>query len=468
MLASSLSSLPMTNCPPLRAREALSALSSRSLSATELTEATIERIRDSTLGAVELLDEQGARDQARDADLARARGQGGPLAGLPILVKDVIDVSGLPTRGGTAAWRRLPERDAACVAALRGAGAVVIGKAHTNELAFGIDGRNPHRPPCLNPHDHDVLPGGSSSGPAVAVAARLVLGALGTDTSGSIRVPCALCGVAGLRPTRGLLSLRGVLPLAPAYDVVGPIAACVDDLGLLFGALLDGESRAGSGEAGAPTPSPNGEGQDHEEIRRVVLIENLLEPAVCDPGVARLVRGAAEVMARMGLEVDSVSIPSFEQALVVHRDVQLPEAAQSVRALGVPETELGTEVRERVRRADEIPAEHHMRALRERQRIAGAIHRVLPPAGVLLAPGCLVGAPARDARELRIGVGPVRSVRDVLLSCTVPLTQSDGPVLAVPVGCLESLPVGVQLLARPGWDRSLLELGRRLELALDT
>ena len=131
---------------PASARETLAALRSRRLSACELIDATIERLAASTLGAVELLDESGARRQAEHADAAIAAGRSGALAGLPIVVKDVIDVARLPTRGGTARWRRLPERDADCVAALRRAGAIVLGKAHTNELAFGIDGRNPHRP----------------------------------------------------------------------------------------------------------------------------------------------------------------------------------------------------------------------------------------------------------------------------------------------------------------------------------
>ncbi|HTA36381.1 MAG TPA: amidase, partial [Solirubrobacteraceae bacterium] len=219
--------------------QTLAALRERTLGAGELLDAMIERIRASTLGAFELLDECGARAQAERADAALAAGAAGPLAGLPLVVKDVIDVAGLPTRGGTASWRRLPERDADCVAALRSAGAIVIGKAHTNELAFGIDGRNPHRPPCRNPHDATRLPGGSSSGPAVAVAAGLAFAGLGTDTSGSIRVPAALCGVAGLRPTHGLLSRRGALALAPSYDVVGPLARCVADLQLLFAVLLE-------------------------------------------------------------------------------------------------------------------------------------------------------------------------------------------------------------------------------------
>ncbi len=447
---------------PSTAHEALAALHERELGATELIDAAIERIERSTLGAVELLDADGAREQARAADAALARGEAGPLAGLPILVKDVIDVAGLPTRGGTARWRREPGRDADCVAALRAAGAVVLGKGHTNELAFGIDGRNPHRPPCLNPHDASRLPGGSSSGPAVALAGGLVLGALGTDTSGSIRVPSALCGVAGLRPSYGLLSRRGVLPLAPSYDVVGPLAPCVADLRPLFDALVRG-ARA---ETAAAEPAPGGEPSSATALMRVAVIEDLLDPSVCEAAVAAAVRAAAGALEHAGVAIESVSVPELEHALAVHRDVQVPEAAASVHALGVPEDELGPEVRERVRSAARIAPARHAEALRGRARIAGALDRAMPPAGALLAPAAPIPAPPREACEWRFRSGSVRSIRETLLSCTVPLTQPSGPVVVLPLSTtLDGLPIGAQLLARAGQDVPLLDLAALLERA---
>jgi aspartyl-tRNA(Asn)/glutamyl-tRNA(Gln) amidotransferase subunit A len=453
----------------MSARATLAALRSRTFGAVELLDATIERARISTLGAFELLDER--------ADAALAAGKGGALAGLPLIVKDVIDVAGLPTRGGTARWRRLPEHDADCVAALRAAGAVVIGKAHTNELAFGIDGRNPHRPPCRNPHDPARLPGGSSSGLAVAVAAGLAFGGLGTDTSGSIRVPAALCGVAGLRPTHGLLSRRGVLALAPSYDVAGPIARSVADLRLLFDVLLAGASDA----AGAAERRKADRAERAEAVRadadradatrgppieRVLLVENLLRPDVCEPSIALAVRRAAGALADDGMSVDSTALSALDDALAVHRDVQVPEAADSVHALGVPEDELGSEVRDRVRGAGAIGAERHARALSDRARIAAAIDRALPAGSALLAPGCAIVAPLREAAEWRFESGRVSSLRDALLACTVPLTQAPGPVLSVPLGSVDSLPVGAQLLARPDCDTELLALGERLERVL--
>jgi aspartyl-tRNA(Asn)/glutamyl-tRNA(Gln) amidotransferase subunit A len=445
---------------PTTAEETLAALRARELGARELIDATIERVNRSTLGAVELLDEAGARAQAEGADAAIAAGAAGALSGLPVLVKDVIDVARLPTRGGTARWRRLAERDADCVAALRAAGAIVLGKAHTNELAFGIDGRNPHRPPCQNPHDRSRLPGGSSSGPAVAIAAGLVTAGLGTDTSGSIRVPAALCGVAGLRPTFGRISRHGALALAPSYDVVGPLARTVADLRLLLGALLDGAA-----DGRVPREARDAE-EGTDALQRVVIVENLLDANLCEAGIAATVRDAARALAGEGVRVESIAIAELDGALAVHRDVQVPEAADSVHALGVPLNELGPEVRERVRSAREIGAERHAKALDDRARIATAIERALPPGSALLAPGCAIPAPPRDADQWRFGGGRVRPLRDALLACSVPLTQAPGPVLSIPLGLLDGLPVGAQLLARPGCDEALLELGVRLERSL--
>ncbi len=447
---------------PSTAHEALAALRARELAASELTDAAIERIERSTLGAVELLDADGAREQARRADRALARGERGALAGLPILVKDVIDVAGLSTRGGTARWRREPARDADCVAALRAAGAVVLGKAHTNELAFGIDGRNPHRAPCLNPHDASRLPGGSSSGPAAALAGGLALGALGTDTSGSIRVPAALCGVVGLRPTHGLLSRAGVLPLAPSYDVVGPLATCVADLRLLLDTLVRG-ARA---DAAPAEPARGGEPSSASALTRVALVEDLLDPSLCEPAVADAVRAAARALERAGVAIESVSVPELEHALAVHRDVQVREAAASVRALGVPAEELGAEVRERVQSAARIAPARHVEALRERARIAAALDRAMPRSGALLAPAAPIVAPPREAHDWRLRSGRVRSIRETLLSCTVPLTQPPGPVVVLPISTLDGLPIAAQLLARAGEDAALLDLAARLEREL--
>ena len=405
-----------------------------------LVDELLARAGQEDLGAWLALDVAGARAQARAADAARAAGDDRPLLGVPVAVKDVVDVAGLPTTGGLARTLRSPDADAAAVAALRAAGAVVLGKAHTNELALGIDGRNPQHPPCRHPRDPDRLPGGSSSGPAVAVAAGQAILGLGTDTSGSLRVPGALCGVVALRPTPGRVSRAGVLPLAPAYDTTGPLAATAADVGAMLAVLATPE----------PVTLP----------RAVGLVESLLDPAVAHPAVAAAVREAA---GGLGLPVQDAEVPGLEDALGVHRDVQLPEAAASVRALGVGADELSDAVRARVRAGAAMPARQHAEGRRRRASLGRTLAAALDRHGILAAPASPVVAPLRDATLADLGGGRARDERDALLSCAVPFAQGPFPALSVPAGEVAGLPVGLQLVGPPGSDETLLALAERLQ-----
>jgi Asp-tRNA(Asn)/Glu-tRNA(Gln) amidotransferase A subunit family amidase len=440
---------------PESAREHLRRLARGEQSAVELVSVLIERAHaHSELGAFELLDEVGALKQAARADRLRARG-GEPrsgLLGLPVVVKDNIDVGGLPTRGGTLAWGRDPGRDAPAVARLRAAGAVILGKGHLNELAFGIDGVNPHRPPCRHPQDSDRLPGGSTSGPTAAVAASLAPAGLGTDTSGSLRVPAALCGVAALRPTPGRISTAGVLPLAPSYDTVGPVAAGPEDLELLFAALAaDGPSVPAPIEPRAP-----------EAPRRVGVVADLLDPGVCHPAAAAATADVALRLTALGLEPEPLSLPFLADALEVHAGIQLPEAAASVDALEVPIHQLGPTVRARCQSGAELAPEAHRRALARRSAIRAAFEAVFAEFDLLLAPAAPCFAPPREATVVDLGEGRSRALREALLSCVVPFAQASLPVLALPAGKATGLPLGVQLVGPPAADETLLAVGRWL------
>jgi Asp-tRNA(Asn)/Glu-tRNA(Gln) amidotransferase A subunit family amidase len=437
----------VTALPPT-ARATLAALDARELSAAQLVDALLERIdAQRELGCFALVDAEGARAAAHAADAARAAGAATerPLLGLPIVVKDLVDVAGLPTTAGSRSWSRVARGDAAAVRALRAAGAVVLGKGHTNEWAFGIDGRNPWRAPCRNPHDHDRLPGGSSSGPAVAVAAGLALGGVGTDTSGSIRVPAALCGVVGLRPTPGRVPLAGVLPLAPSYDVAGPLAVDAEDAALLLAAM-----------AGPPPtpPAPPAPPASAPFRPRVALVTALVDAA--HPTVAERIRALA---ADLGAE--EVTIAGIEHALEIHAAIQLHEAARVHAARGGAAADLAPDVAARIEAGAEIDDTDYAAARAERARLAAAVLAALDGRDALLAPTAPVVAPPRDPETVEVGAGRTLPVRDALLSCVVPFSQVPAPAVSVPLPG-PGLPVGAQLVGRPGADEALLALAGAL------
>ena len=196
-----------------------------------------------------------AREQARAAERAYARGEARPLEGLTLAVKDLYDTAGVRTTYGSRIFAdHVPDADAELVRRAKQAGAIVVGKTLTHEFAWGITSVNPHFPPCRNPYDPERVPGGSSGGSAVALATGAAALALGTDTGGSIRIPAAFCGVSGLKPTYGALSLDGVQPLAPTLDHAGPMARTPADV-RLFCEALDRRRRAATsaGSRSAPT-----------------------------------------------------------------------------------------------------------------------------------------------------------------------------------------------------------------------
>ncbi|HET7739369.1 MAG TPA: amidase, partial [Mycobacterium sp.] len=258
-----------------------------------LFERSLERIQevDPLLRAFVAIDEDGVRADAieltREADAGRVRG---PLHGIPIAVKDVIDVRGLPTRGGSAATDSGPVRaDAPAVERLRAAGALIVGKVNTHEFAHGVT-----TPPTRNPWDPRRIPGGSSGGSAVAVASGQCLAAVGSDTGGSIRVPAALCGVSGLRPLPRDIPVGGILPFSPRLDTCGPIARDAMDLALMFEVL-----------SGTPCPIRHAvKGLRVGTVARAALGE-------LDDEVRGAVDSAVHVLAAAGADVVTADVPPF-------------------------------------------------------------------------------------------------------------------------------------------------------------
>jgi aspartyl-tRNA(Asn)/glutamyl-tRNA(Gln) amidotransferase subunit A len=428
----------------------------------EATLGVVERLNP-TIGAYLHLDLEGSRAAAAEQDAIDAaretrRGAAGrgaasadpsrPLAGMPICVKDIVDVAGMPTTAGAAGWVRHPDADAVVVERLRTAGAVVIGKGNTNEFACGIDGRNPHRGDCRNPYDPGRLSGGSSSGPAAAVASGMAAAAVGSDTSGSIRTPAALCGVVGIRPTRGLVPTDGVVPLAWSLDAVGPLATDVATAALVLDAMADRES---------PTPRPQVEGL------RIGLATELVGRS--EEPVADAIGTAVEQLRARGAEVIGVALPDLGRAIAIHRIVQCCEVA-AVHAPWFAEQRerYAPEVRARIEPGYRLGAEVYLRAQRHRRLFTRAFAAAMRGLDAILTPASPVLAPPVAAEEIVVRGERLRT-RVGLLSTVAPFSQLDGPAVSVPAGLREGLPVGLQVLGRPHAEEVVLRIAMAVEAA---
>jgi aspartyl-tRNA(Asn)/glutamyl-tRNA(Gln) amidotransferase subunit A len=439
--------------------QARQAIRSRRLSAVELVGAVLVRVErdEDRLGAYLHLDRDAALAQARSLDL---RDGGGPLHGIPICVKDVIDVAGVPTTAGAARWRRTPDRDAAAVARLRAAGAVLIGKGHTNEFAYGIDGRNPHFGDCHNPYDPTRLSGGSSSGPAVATAAGMAMAGLGTDTSGSIRVPASLCGVVGIRPTLGLVPEAGVIPLAWSYDAVGPLARTVADAAIVLGVLAGG---AGPGIADFAALGHHLSAGAEGEPRglRIGVMEQLVEYA--EPYVADAVMAMAEALAADGAEVIPVRLDHLPYVNGIHQLVQHAEAAQVHRPwFDAQRSSYAEPVRVRLETGRLLPAAAYLAAQQARRLVINEVANRMHGLDAMLAPTTAIAAPPGDSEEVTIR-GVTSNVRAALLRCTIPPSQLGCPVVSVPIGSHDGLPFGMQIIGRPFSEPLLLSVAAACE-----
>jgi aspartyl-tRNA(Asn)/glutamyl-tRNA(Gln) amidotransferase subunit A len=421
--------------------EARRALTARELSSVELTQAVLSRIErlNPQLNAYLQLDGDEALAQARAAEKLDASR---PLHGLPICIKAVIDVAGVPTTAGAAGWTRQPTCDAPSVARLRAAGAVILATANTNEFCYGIDGRNPHWGNACNPVDPARLSGGSSSGPAVATGAGMALAGLGTDTSGSIRIPASFCGLVGLRPTPGRIPVEGIVPLAPSYDVPGFVTRDVDDHRYLFNAVASpGRPRAGD---------------EPLKLRgmRVGVLEQLMDAA--EPYVGDGVTAAARRLEDAGATLEPVRIDGLEDAPEIHRVIQQAEAAQVHEPWFESQRErYEAGVRQRLEAGRAVLAMAYLDAVEARAKLRRRATELMNDVPILIAPTspCVPTPQAHTEITVR---GVTRADRDVLLSCVVAPAQFAAPVASVPIGTQDGLPFGMQIIAAPGEDELAL------------
>ena len=379
-----------------------------------------------------------------EADAAETGPERGPLWGVPVAVKDVIDVAGERTTAASEVLRdNVATRDAASVAGLRAAGAIVLGKLNLHEFAYGAKTTSEHFGPARNPWATDRICGGSSGGSGAAAAADLAAGTLGTDTAGSIRIPAAFCGVTGHRPSVGLVSNEGVVPVAWSFDTVGPISRSAEDCALLMEAIAPG-FRADDGE-GEP---------------RIGLVTTILSSA--DPRVASVVEETA-----LGLGAEPVEAPVLDHAGLIQQLMMLPEAAAAhLPWLRTKLADYGADVRARLLAGLLMPATAYPTGLRARRWLDDQVRPLFERYDVLAAPTMPIVAPHIDEDPIELG-GRLVPYRLALIPFNSPWSCLGLPVTSVPCGFVDGLPVGLALVGRRGADATVLRLARAFQRETD-
>lgn len=401
-----------------------------------------------------------------EREISRRRYRG-PLHGIPVALKDNIATRGLRTTAGAGFLAgNVPERDASVVTKLRRAGAVILGKTNLHEFAYGVTTTNPHYGTTRNPWDTGRIAGGSSAGSAVALAAGLAPAALGSDTGGSIRIPAAVCGVMGLKPTFGRVSCAGVVPLSPTLDHVGPMARTAADLAILLGVIAGYDA---GDPASVRKPVPDFAAQARRPLRRWRLgrpREFYFDRLDCE--VRRIVETAIAGLAELGAEVREVSIPAVMDSARPGNAIALAEATHFHRRQGwypARADEYGEDVRSRLELGERVTAVEYLEALAERRRIRGEFDRALESADALVVPTVPVAAPRLGEEEVVID-GKPEPVRAALLRLNRPANLTGHPAVSVPCGFTrEGLPVGLQLIGRAWEEGRLLAVIRAYELA---
>jgi aspartyl-tRNA(Asn)/glutamyl-tRNA(Gln) amidotransferase subunit A len=453
----------------LSLRAASDLLHRRALSPVELTEAYLARIErwNPHLNAYLTVMAEDARVTARRAEAELgARTERGPLHGIPVGLKDLLATAGVRTTAGSkilADW--VPTEDATVVRRLRSAGAVLLGKCTMTEFAMGHP-HNPHYGPTRNPWSLAHVPGGSSSGSGAAVAGRLAVAALGSDTACSIRQPAAYCGVVGLRPSQGRVSTAGVVPLARSFDTVGPLARTVEDAALVLAAI------AGADPADWATPPvPLGEYQGaltaglhgvRVGVPRAYFWERL------DGEVAAAVEMALGVLTQLGAEVQDLDVPGVDEAVAARGLIHSAEAyAYHATWLRERPDDYGAEFRARVTRGRDTPGTALVEAQDCLARFGATVNALLQRVDVLATPTTPTPAWPFEAADLTLN-GVVESYGTVGLRLTVPFTALGGPALSVPCGfSAAGLPIGLQLAGRRFDEATVLRVGHAYEQSTD-
>jgi aspartyl-tRNA(Asn)/glutamyl-tRNA(Gln) amidotransferase subunit A len=437
-------------------------IASRDLSSVELTRAYLERIErlNPRVNAYITVTADRALEQARalDAELASGRNRG-PLHGIPIGLKDNIDTAGIRTTAASAVYAdRIPTEDAPVVTKLRDAGAVFLGKLNMHEFAYGGTSVVTHYGPVRNPWNLDYTPGGSSGGSAAAVAARMCAGALGTDTAASVRFPASVCGVAGLKATHGLASIRGIVPLSEMFDHVGPLARTVEDCALLMGALVGFDPLDPVSIATASSPVPAALSRDVAGL--VIGTPRTPFFTALDPDIEAAVMRAIEVLRKMTRAVTDVELPAVDAFAVLNAEIYEYHAElvadPARRALYKPVT------LERILGGANVSSVDYVRARRRMIVARNTSDELFETVDVLVTP-----TNARPPQTVDAALANAPEEGSMIRN-TLPFNVLGLPTISVPCGFTRAgVPIGLQISGPRLGEARVLALANAYEQATD-
>ncbi|HTE91413.1 MAG TPA: amidase [Terriglobales bacterium] len=439
-------------------------LKKRAVSPVELTRDCLARTEklNSTLNAFITITADSAMSQARQAEDEIQHGRWrGPLHGIPLALKDIIDTAGVRTTAASALFKdRIPREDAEVVRRLKDAGAVLLGKQNLHEFAYGGSSMVSYYGEVHNPWDPSCIAGGSSGGSAAAVAAGLCYGAIATDTAGSIREPAALCGVVGLKPTYGRVSTRGVIPLSWSLDHVGPIAATVSDAGVILQAIAGFDAGDINSEDVPVAGYVAGLGSRPKTLRigvpRAYFFESL------DPEIESAVNQALSVLTTLGADIRDIELEAPTDRTVQSAESYAYHAEHVART---PELYQAETLR-RIRTGADVSATDYIHRRRELERARREIGKVFESIDVFITPTTPVLPPT--IAELKENPERLRPTEILLLRNTRPVNVWGLPAISVPCGFSRGgLPIGLQIVG-PHWGEALiLEIAHSYEQATD-
>jgi aspartyl-tRNA(Asn)/glutamyl-tRNA(Gln) amidotransferase subunit A len=432
------------------------------LSPVELTKNCLAQIEElnPTLNAFITVTAELALTQARAAEAEILRGRWrGPLHGIPLAVKDLIDTAGIRTTAASAVFKdRVPAEDADVVRRLKNAGAVLLGKQNLHECAYGGSSMISYYGEVHNPWDPARVAGGSSGGSAASVAAGLGYGAIGTDTAGSVREPAALCGIVGLKPTYGRVSVRGVIPLSLSLDHMGPIARTVADAAATLQAIAGYDAKDGN-SVDAPVPDYLASLRQQWRSPRIGVPRKLFFEDL-DPAVASAVEEALGVLSALGGNLSEIEI-----GVPTDRTLQAAESYANHAEFVARSPELyQPETLRRIRTGEDISAGEVEQRRRELKQIRSEVHKVFEGVDVLVTPTTPV--PAAAIEELQQDLDLLRPHELLLLRNTRPVNVWGLPAISIPCGFTTAgLPIGLQIIG-PHWkEEGVLRLAYAYEQA---